>query len=293
MIISKNSLFKQFTIYSLIAFIITGTVLGILISNHIRGVITDYIPYNQVTEHIDMLDRIIALVMFIGLLILYLFLLKIIYNASNTLMSQNQSLHLQKEALEKAYEVLNSTYKNTVATLSKAVDARDPYTAGHSQRVAAISLLIGKEIGLSDEHLETLEISALFHDIGKLGIPDNILLKAGKLDELELQKIKEHPTIGVSILKEVDFLKDVLPIIRHHHERYSGNGYPYGIKGNDIPLEARIISIADTYDAMTSDRPYRKGLSHEDAIAEIKRFSGIQFDPKIVDCFVLINRCVL
>lgn len=293
MIFLKGSLFRQFTIFSLLAFIITGTVLGVLISNHARGVFEVYIPYDKVKQHIDMLNRIITLVMFAGLLILYLFLLKIIHNASNTLVSQNRSLQEQKGALEKSYAALNSTYKNTVTTLSKAVDARDPYTAGHSERVATISLEIGKELRLSKERLETLEISALFHDIGKLGVPDNILLKPGKLDELEFQKIKEHSSIGVNILKDIDFLKDTLPIILHHHEQYSGNGYPCRISGQDIPLEARIICVADTYDAMTSDRPYRKGLSHEDAIAEITKFKGIQFDPEIVDGFLSIDKDIL
>lgn len=191
--------------------------------------------------------------------------------------------------MEHAYTALNSSYKNTIATLSNAVDARDPYTAGHSDRVAAISMVIGEKLGLSSELLEKLEISAMFHDIGKLGVPDNILLKPGKLDELEFQKIKEHPSIGVSILKNIDFLKNSLPIILHHHERYSGGGYPDGISKGDIPLEARIICVADTYDAMTSDRPYRKGLSHEEAIVEIVKFKGIQFDPEIVDSFLTID----
>jgi HD-GYP domain-containing protein (c-di-GMP phosphodiesterase class II) len=288
MISLKGSLLKQFTIFSSIAFIITGTVLGVLISNHVRGVFEVYFPDQMVEQHIAMLNRLIIIVMFSGLLILYLFLLKIIYNASTTLISQNQSLQEQKNTLAQAYSALNSSYKATIATLSNAVDARDPYTAGHSNRVAAISMEIGKVFGLSSDILEKLEISALFHDIGKLGVPDNILLKPGKLDELEFQKIKEHPFIGVGILKNIDFLKDSLPIILHHHERYSGGGYPDGISKGDIPLEARIICVADTYDAMTSDRPYRKGLSHEEAIVEIVKFKGIQFDPEIVDSFLLI-----
>lgn len=253
------------------------------------GVFEVYIPYDEVKQHITTLNRLITAIMFSGLLLLYLFLLKIIYNASNTLISQNQSLQEQKEELVEAYAALNASYMNTVAALSKAVDARDPYTAGHSERVTAIALEIGKKLGLSNEFLETLKISALLHDIGKLGVPDNILLKPGKLDELEFQKIKEHPSIGVNILKNVDFLKDVLPIILHHHERYSGGGYPDGISGSDIPLGARIICVADTYDAITSDRPYRKGLSHEEAISEIVRFKGIQFDPDIVDSFLSLN----
>ena len=258
----------------------------VIYSRGISGVFEVYIPYSEVKQHITMLKRLITIVMFSGLLILYLFLLKIIHTASNTLVSQNKSLQNQKETLEKAYVSLNSTYKNTVATLSKAVDARDPYTAGHSERVSEISLEIGKELGLSKESLEILEISALFHDIGKLGVPDNILLKPGKLNELEFGKIKEHPSIGVDILKNIEFLKGSFPIILHHHERYAGNGYPDGISGKDIPLEARILCVADTYDAMTSDRPYRKALPHEEAVAEIIRFKGSQFDPEIVDAFL-------
>jgi putative nucleotidyltransferase with HDIG domain len=256
---------------------------------NISGVFEVYIPYSEGKQHITTLNRLITIVMFSGLLVLYLFLLKIIHTASNTLVSQNRSLQKQKYELEKAYTALNSTYKSTVATLSKAVDARDPYTAGHSERVSAISLEIGKELGLNEERIEMLEISALFHDIGKLGVPDNILLKPGKLDEREFQKIKEHPSIGVNILKDINFLKDTLPIILHHHEKYSGNGYPDGISGKDIPLEARIICVADAYDAMTSDRPYRRGLSHEEAITEILNFKGVQFDPDIVDSFLSIN----
>ena len=240
-------------------------------------------------QHINMLNQLITLVMFSGLLVLYLFLLKIIYNASNKLIAQNRSLLEQKEALEKAFGTLNSTYKDTIVTLSNAVDARDPYTAGHSERVAAISLGTGKKLGLSKENLEKLELSALFHDIGKLGVPDNILLKPGKLDALEYQKIMEHPSIGVNILKDIEFLNDSLPTILHHHERYAGKGYPDGISGKDIPLEARIICVADTYDAMTSDRPYRKGLSHKEAISEIIRFKGLQFDPEIADAFLTLE----
>ena len=255
----------------------------------ISGVFEVYIPYSKVTKHTTLLNRLISVIIFSGLLVLYLLLLKLIQIASRTLISQNQSLKEQKNSLEKVFTELNSSYKNTVATLSKAVDARDPYTAGHSERVASLSLKIGKAHGLSEERMETLEISALFHDIGKLGVPDNILLMPGKLNDHEFQKIKEHPSIGVNILKNIDFLKDALPIILHHHERYSGKGYPDGISGEAIPLEARIISVADAYDAMTSDRPYRKSLTHEEAINEIIKFKGIQFDPEIADSFLSIN----
>jgi putative nucleotidyltransferase with HDIG domain len=261
----------------------------IINNQHLSGVFEVYIPYDEVKQHIDAINRLIFLVMFSGLLILYLFLLRVIFTASNTLIKQNRSLQEQKDELEKAYLTLNSTYKNTVTTLSNAVDARDPYTAGHSERVAEISLQIGNALGLRKVQLDKIEMSALFHDIGKLGVPDNVLLKPGKLTKDEFQKIKEHPSIGVSILKNIDFLAETLPIILHHHEKYDGSGYPDGISGNEIPFESRIICIADTYDAMTSDRPYRKELSHEEAIAEIIKFRGIQFDPEVTDAFLTLS----
>jgi putative nucleotidyltransferase with HDIG domain len=265
----------------------------IFYNKNLSGVFEVYIPYDGVKQHIDAFNRLIFFVMFSGLLILYLFLLRVILVASNTLIKQNKSLQKKKDELEKAYLTLNSTYKNTVTTLSNAVDARDPYTAGHSERVAKISLQIGKALGLNKNQLDKLEISALFHDIGKLGVPDNILLKPGKLNKEEFEKIQEHPSIGVNILKNIDFLKDSFPIILHHHEKYAGGGYPDGISGDDIPFESRIICIADAYDAMTSDRPYRKGMSHEEAIAEIKRFKGLQFDPKVADAFLKLDESKL
>lgn len=288
----KLSLLKHFTIFSFIAFIITGTVLGFFISDHIKGVLEVYIPYDEIKQHMAVLNRTIAIVMFIGLLILYLFLLKIIYNASRTLVLQNKSLLDQKMELEISYQKLNSSYKNTIMTLSNAVDARDTYTAGHSERVAEISLEIGKELGLSESQLENLELAALFHDIGKLGIPDKILHKPGKLTDDEYEIIKAHSQIGINILKNIDFLKEVLPIILYHHEKYSGDGYPAGLKWNEIPLESRIIAVADTYDAMTSDRPYRRGLAHSDAASEIMTLKGIQFDPDIADAFYKIENLI-
>lgn len=261
----------------------------IVFNGTVSGVFEVYVPYEEVKQHILMLNRTIILVMFFGLFILYLLLIKIIYNASNTLVLQNESLLIKQRELEESYLKLNSTYKNTVVTLSNAVDARDPYTAGHSARVTKISLEIGRNLGLSKQQLETLELAALFHDIGKLGVPDNVLLKPGKLTDSEFEKIKEHPTIGVNILKNIDFLSATLQVILHHHEKFAGGGYPKGIKGSDIPLESRIIAVADTYDAMTSDRPYRKGLSHNESIAEIQKYKGLQFDADVVDAFLKID----
>lgn len=256
----------------------------------VTGVYEVYIPYDEVKRHMNTLNKTIAFIMFIGLVILYLLLLKIIGNASRTLIQQNESLLKQKYELEESYLRLNSSYQNTVMALSSAVDARDSYTSGHSERVTKLSMALGKRMYLSKNQLENLELAARFHDIGKLGIPDSILMKAGKLTCDEFEVIKSHPQIGVSILGNIEFLKDAIPIILHHHERFCGGGYPSGIQSYDIPLESRIIALADTYDAMTSDRPYRKGLSHEATLDEIRKNKGVQFDPEIVECFLLMFR---
>jgi len=279
----KNSLIKKFAIYSFIAFAVTGTILAVVISMHVRSSFADTMPALEFEQHILRINQIIAGVVFFGLLILYFLLLRIIHSASKTLLLQNEHLVQQKDELEKAYAVLQRTYRETVTALSRAVDARDPYTAGHSDRVVNIASKIANKLGLNKQEIEIIELSAQFHDVGKIGIPDNILLKPGSLTEIEFAVIKEHPVIGVNILSNIEFLKDSLPIIRHHHERYDGNGYPDGTSGQEIPLGSRIISIADTYDAMTTDRPYRKGLSHEEAINEIIRCKGTQLDNEIVE----------
>ena len=279
----KNSLIRKFAIYSFIAFAVTGIILVVIITMHIRADFADYMPALEFEKHIVVINRIILAVVFSGLLTLYFLLIRIIHYASKTLVEQNQNLIQQKNELEDAYDKMQHTYRDTVITLSRAVDARDPYTAGHSERVAAISSKIAKKLGVTKKELAQIELAAHFHDIGKIGVPDSILLKPGKLTEMELNVIKEHPGIGTNILSNIEFLKDSLPIILHHHENYDGGGYPYGIRGTEIPVGSRIISIADTYDAMTSDRPYRKALSHEEAIQEIVRCKGTQLDAEIVE----------
>ncbi|WP_070000013.1 HD-GYP domain-containing protein [Cellulosilyticum sp. I15G10I2] len=251
------------------------------------GVFRMIVPYKEISMHTDMLISIISKTQFFGLFILFFLLLRIIHSASKTLVNQNKELNEKKIKLEESYKRLNKSYLNTVISLSNAVDARDPYTAGHSTRVAKISLEIGGVLGFSEDRLKALEYSALFHDIGKIGIPDYILNKKDKLTDKEYEIIKKHPDIGVNILQTIDFMAGNLSIIRHHHERYSGGGYPMGLSGKEIPLEARIIAIADTYDAMTSDRPYRKGLPEEAALNEIIKNKEIQFDGKLVDAFIV------
>lgn len=280
---SKNGLFKKFAIFSFIAFAATGIILVMIITKHIRTDFASFMPVDVFEDHIKDIERIIFAVVFLGLLALYLLLIRIIHRASSTLVLQNRDLMRQKNEIIDSYNALQNTYKDTVNTLSRAVDARDPYTAGHSERVASISGGIAKKLGLGKTDIELVELSAQFHDIGKIGIPDNILLKPERLTAEEFDVIKSHPAIGTRILSNIEFLKDCLPIILHHHENYDGSGYPSGLHGKDIPIGSRIIRIADAFDAMTSDRPYRKKLSDQEAIQEISKYKGIQFDSELTD----------
>ena len=190
--------------------------------------------------------------------------------------------------LKDTYDKLESAYLESVETLRYTVEAKDVYTRGHSDRVSEYSVLIGQKLGLSNEELKTLKIGGLFHDIGKIGIPDSILLKTDKLTDDEYSEIKNHPTIGAHILSNATIFQDILPIVKHHHERYDGHGYPGKLAGDDIPYLARIAAIADTFDAMTSKRAYRNPLSIDIVIAEIEKNKGTQFDPGIADMFLTI-----
>lgn len=192
------------------------------------------------------------------------------------------------EELANANEKLERAYLDTVQTLRYTVEAKDPYTRGHSDRVSAFSVLLGKELGVSSEDLKTLEIGGLFHDIGKIGIPDSILLKEAKLTDDEYSQIKNHPSIGAHILCNAIVFQNILPIVKHHHERYDGNGYPSKLVGEQIPYLARIAAVADSFDAMTSKRTYRNAMLIEDVKQEIKRCSGTQFDPNIAEAFLNI-----
>ena len=194
------------------------------------------------------------------------------------------------EELKDKNEELEQAYLDTIGILRQTVEAKDPYTRGHSDRVSAYSVLIGQKLGLSNEELHTLKIGGLFHDIGKIGIPDSILLKESKLDDEEYSQIKNHPSIGAHILGNVSMFNDIIPIVMHHHERFDGRGYPSQLVGEDIPLFARIAAVADTFDAMTSRRSYRDALPLEVVIAEIEKCAGTQFDPKIAKVFLEILR---
>ena len=197
----------------------------------------------------------------------------------NTIKKINDELQDKNAELEKAY-------LDTIGILRQTVEAKDPYTRGHSDRVSEFSVLIGKKLGLDEKTLHILKIGGLFHDIGKIGIPDSILLKESKLNDEEYSQIKNHPTIGAHILGDAKVFQDIIPIVKHHHERFDGKGYPSQLAGEDIPFIARIAAVADTFDAMTSKRTYRDALPLDTVKAEIERCSGSQFDPKIAKVFL-------
>jgi putative nucleotidyltransferase with HDIG domain len=196
-------------------------------------------------------------------------------------------LFLARRSFE-LYTKMRKMYLETIRALAAAIDAKDPYTKGHSERVAKIAVVLATELNLPDRDIEDIEYTALLHDIGKIGIADRILGKSSKLSNEEFKKIKEHPIVGAKIIEPVDFLKNSYKTIYHHHEKYNGSGYPDGLKEKDIPLCARIIAVADAYDAMGSDRPYRKKLSKEKILKEFTEQSGKQFDPQIVNALMLI-----
>lgn len=202
--------------------------------------------------------------------------------------SIEQMNHIKKinTELSDTYEKLEHAYLDSIQTLRYTIEAKDIYTRGHSDRVSEYSVLIGEKLGLSEEQLRFLRLGGLFHDIGKIGVPDSILQKTDRLTDDEYSQIKQHPNIGVHILSNADIFKDILPIVEHHHEKYDGTGYPSKLKGTDIPYLARITAIADSFDAMSSRRAYRDSLDVDKIISEFMRCRGSQFDPELDDLFI-------
>jgi HD-GYP domain-containing protein (c-di-GMP phosphodiesterase class II) len=190
------------------------------------------------------------------------------------------------EDLRTAAEENRELFIGTVKALAAAIDGKDPYTRGHSERVARFSLAIGERLNLPDDELETLRISALLHDVGKIGIDDNILKKPSALTDEEFEIMKQHPQKGYKIMSQIPAMKEFLPGMYMHHEMINGKGYPQGLKGEQIPMQARIVSVADTFDAMTTDRPYQKGMTLEAAIERIKTFVGTRYDEQVVAALV-------
>ena len=200
--------------------------------------------------------------------------------------SQMQEIKAINQKLTATYAELEKAYLESIETLRYTVEAKDTYTRGHSDRVSEYSYLIGKYLGLSEDDLKKLKLGGLFHDIGKIGVPDSILLKTDKLTDDEYSEVKNHPSIGAHILSNATMFKDIIPIVKHHHERFDGRGYPSKLAGEDIPYLARITAVADTFDAMTSKRAYRDPLSLDIVKSEFENNKGTQFDPHIADIFL-------
>ncbi|OGW30148.1 MAG: hypothetical protein A2X56_13185 [Nitrospirae bacterium GWC2_57_13] len=194
----------------------------------------------------------------------------------------------QRGRLIRSGKDLEESCVATIRVLAAASDARDPYTHGHSVRVSVLSMLLGRELGLDAKDLEKIEVACLFHDIGKIKIPDAILRKQGKLDPDEHREMMRHTEYGADLLSKAPSLHKYIPPVRHHHEWFNGSGYPDGLQGDAIPLAASIISVADTYDAMTSNRPYRDAFSEAKTFGELESFSGRQFNPELVKVFIRI-----
>jgi putative nucleotidyltransferase with HDIG domain len=216
---------------------------------------------------------------------IYVALGLLVRGASSMLTRQARVLRARSQELLDSYRRLQERSLEAIASLNATVDARDPYTAGHSARVQRIALAIAEELGVPRERLEAVRYGSLFHDIGKIAVPDAILSKPAGLTPSEYEVIKRHPGDGADIVSKLGSLRDAVPLIRHHHERWDGQGYPDRLCGDAIPLEACIIGLADAWDAMTSDRPYRPALSIEFATAEVHAARGTQFAPAIVDAF--------
>lgn len=212
-------------------------------------------------------------------------LLLLIESGIKSIKQMNEIKKINNE-LSDTYEKLERAYLESIQTLRYTVEAKDTYTRGHSDRVSEFSVLIGNHLNLPDADINTLRIGGLFHDIGKIGVPDSILQKEAKLTDDEYSQIKQHPNIGIHILSHAKIFQNILPIVEHHHEKYDGSGYPGRLAGKNIPYLARITAIADSFDAMNSRRSYRDSLPMDVIIGEFKKCKGTQFDPELTDVFL-------
>jgi len=210
-------------------------------------------------------------------------------NLEAMVQERTRELTARKKEIEGLYQDLQGAYESTLQALVTALDFRDNETQGHSSRVVSYAMIVAQARGIVEPELSWIRQGAILHDVGKIGVPDAILKKPGKLDPAEWEEMKRHPEMGYRMLQHIHFLKPALDIVLSHQERWDGSGYPRGLKGDEIPLGARIFAVVDTFDAMTSDRPYRPALSISAARDEVKRFAGIQFDPAVAEAFLSID----
>jgi HD-GYP domain-containing protein (c-di-GMP phosphodiesterase class II) len=243
------------------------------------GVAEIYRDYAPIAAHIGSIQKSVFISVAAVLAILYLLLVALVRRGSNTI--RRQQADLQGRTSE-----LKTSYDSIVAVLCAALDLRDNVTHGHAKRVSELASVVAWQMGLRKEQLRQIEKAAILHDIGKIGVADVVLSKPGPLNDFEWAEMKRHPELGWRILSGIDFLRDAAEVVYAHHERFDGTGYPRGLKGDEIPLGARIFAVVDAYDAMTSHRPYRKALPHLKAIEEIARNAGSQFDPEVVRAFL-------
>jgi putative nucleotidyltransferase with HDIG domain len=248
-----------------------GKVIIPLVNEYLHDIGVIYVEGEDIEEGIELLE---------------------IYSSQAASSINNAFLHslvnIKNDELNRTYDQLRERYMDTIEALRLVVDTKDIYTCGHSDRVAYYAVKLGKAFGLPDDQLELLRISGVFHDVGKIGTSDDILFKADKLSEREYSEIKKHPVKGAHILSAVAMFKEVVPIVKCHHERIDGSGYPEGLKKDEIPFLSRIIAVADAFDAMMSDRHYRSKLNFMDARAQLVLGAGTQFDKEIVEKFLVV-----
>jgi putative nucleotidyltransferase with HDIG domain len=266
----RSTFFLEFTAVFAVAAIVISLVAGFALG----GYLTSGIRTDTATVQRSAFISIAA-----ALAALYLILVILVRRGSDT-------IRRQQTDLQSGTDELKSSYDSIVAVLCAALDLRDNVTAGHAKRVSELASIVAWQMGLRKEQLRQIEKAAILHDIGKIGVADAVLSKPGPLDESEWVEMKRHPELGYQIIKGIDFLSDAAEVVYAHHERYDGSGYPRRLKGEAIPLGARIFAVADAYDAMTTHRPYRKALPHNSAVEEIARSAMTQFDPEVVRAFL-------
>lgn len=248
-------------------------------NGHVLGAFEIYETYRPLADEISALQRFTYAILGGGLFVLYITLFAVVGAGSRTIIRQQKQLERDAQRLE-------NSYAETMMSLAAAVDARDSQTESHSKRVTELAVRLARYVGLDETRLSALRNGAELHDIGKIGVPDALLLKAGSFTEQERERMKRHPIIGYDMIKNVSFLQDALPVVRHHHERWDGQGYPDGLSRTSIPVVARIFCIVDAFDAITSDRPYQRGATTQEALIRIEADAGTHFDPLLAIAFV-------